>query len=122
MSKSGRSREVSDRRLPSRAAYLVSLVLNSALGFLGQGALFYPYFVTRDWPWELGVGSPGIPFCDGYSGAPLIGLPLAVAFAAIMTALNFAVLRHSSVSRRLYRSSAVLVALASSAVQLLWNT
>ncbi|WP_283134710.1 hypothetical protein [Rhizohabitans arisaemae] len=121
MRKSGQDGKGNNRRLPSYAAYLLSLFLNSTLGFLGQLALFYPYFVARDWLAGLGIAPWGIPFRDGYSGALLIGIPLVVVFAAITAALNFAVLRFSPPSRRLYWSSAVLVALVSSAVQLLWN-
>lgn len=96
-------------------------MLNSALGFLGQFAVFYPYFVARDWLAKLGVVSYGIPFRDGYAPALILGLALIAVFAAIMAAVNFVVLRYASVSRRLYWYSAFLVALASSVVQLYWH-
>lgn len=121
MHKSRQDGQAIGHRLPSPATYLLSLGLNSAFGFLGQFALFYPYFVARDWLAKLSVGSPGMPFQDGYLGALLIGLVLAVVCAATMAALNLAVLRYASVSRRLYWLCAVLVALVSSVVQLLWN-
>ncbi|WP_043637177.1 hypothetical protein [Nonomuraea candida] len=108
-------------RLSSKAAYLLCLLLNSVFGVLGQFALFYPYFVARDWLAQLGFGSPGIPFQDGYLGALLIGLVLVVVCTLAMAAVNFVVLRSASVSRRLYWLGAVLVALASSIFQLLWN-
>ncbi|GAA2212968.1 hypothetical protein GCM10009850_084300 [Nonomuraea monospora] len=109
---------MSGHRLSSRAAYLLSLVLNSLLGFLGQFALFYPYYVARDWLAGLGVAAPGIPFRDGYLGALLIGLVLVAGWVAVMGAVNLAVLRRASVKRRPYWLWAVLVALASSVVHL----
>ncbi|UBU12573.1 hypothetical protein [Nonomuraea gerenzanensis] len=108
-------------RLSSKAAYLLCLLLNAVLGFLGQFALFYPYFVARDWLARLGFGSPGIPFQDGYLGALSIGLVLVVVFILAMAAVNIVVLRSAPVSRRPYWLCAVLVALASSIFQLLWN-
>jgi hypothetical protein len=121
MSEDGQDAQASGLRLSSRTAYLLSLALNTTVGFLGQFALFYPYFVARDWLAGLGFGSPGIPFRDGYLGALLIGLALVVAFATITAASNFAVVRRSSVSRLPYWSSAASVALLSSVVQLLLN-
>lgn len=121
MGDDGQDTQARGRQLSSRTAYLLSLSLNTAVGFLGQFALFYPYFVARDWLAGLGVGSPGIPFRDGYLGALLIGLVLVVAFAAIISASNFAVIRRSSVSRPPYWPFAVFVALLSSVVQLLLN-
>ncbi len=68
---------------------------------------------------ELGAGSPDIPFRDGYSGALVIGGALVFVWVVAVAAVNFAVLRWSSVSRRLYWSFMVLVALVSAVVQLL---
>jgi len=109
------------RRLSWRV-YLLALVLNSMLGFLGQFAIFYPYFVVRDWLAGLGIGVAGIPFRDGYAAALLIGAALVAGYSVMMVAVNVAVLRRASVSQRLYWSFAVSVALVSSVVQLLWNT
>ncbi len=100
----------------------MAIALNTALGFLGQFALFYPYYVARDWAAGLGIGSPGIPFRDGYGGALLIGIPLVAAWAALSALANGVVLRRASVSRRPYWIFAMAVALLSAIVQLRWNT
>ncbi|SDI45578.1 hypothetical protein SAMN05421505_15321 [Sinosporangium album] len=121
MSESRKDGQAGGRRLSSRTTYLLSLLLNFALGLPGQFALFYPYFVVRNWLAQLGVGTPGIPFHDGYLGALLIGLALTAAWGVITAGINLAVLRYSRASRRLYWPSAVLVALSSSSLLLLWN-
>ncbi|GII76144.1 hypothetical protein Sru01_11260 [Sphaerisporangium rufum] len=109
------------RRLPPHLCYPLAFVLNSALGFLGQFAFFYFYYVARDVLANLGIGSWGIPFRDGYLGALVLGFAALTVYAAIMAAANLVVVRFSSVSRRPYWGFAVIVSSASSAVQLLWN-
>lgn len=110
------------RRWPSaRTAVALSLAVNAALGVPGQFALFYPYVVARDVLARLGVGSPGIPFRDGYAGALMIGIPLLAVWAGMLVAVNVVILRRTPVSRRSYWFLAVLVASASATAQLVYH-